>query len=78
MDIIRKIIIGRDPKDGMAYFVGMKAGSGTISNIVFDEKEKSKNGDEIYHIYITDGEDTIVKWKKIVNCPVIVENDCKF
>ena len=26
--LIRKIIIGRDPKDGMAYYVGMKAGSG--------------------------------------------------
>jgi hypothetical protein len=78
MDIIRKIIIGRDPKDGMAYFVGMRAGTGTISNIVFDEKEKSKNGNNVYHIYITNEDESIVRWKKIENCPVIIENDCKF
>ena len=24
--LIRKIIIGRDPKDAMAYYVGMRAG----------------------------------------------------
>ena len=26
--LIRKIIIGTDPKDGMAYYVGMRAGRG--------------------------------------------------
>ena len=37
--LIRKIIIGRDPKDAMAYYVGMKAGrevstsSWTTSNL---------------------------------------------
>ena len=32
--LIRKIIIGRDPKDAMAYYVGMNAGRGKVSAIV--------------------------------------------
>ena len=35
--VIRKIIIGRDPKDAMAYYVGMRAGKNTVSAIVNDE-----------------------------------------
>ena len=30
--LIRKIIIGRDPKDAMAYYVGMRAGGGGFNN----------------------------------------------
>ena len=36
--VIRKIVIGRDPKDAMAYFVGMRAGSGQVSAIVLDDE----------------------------------------
>jgi hypothetical protein len=36
--LIRKIIVGRDPKDAMAYYVGMKAGTGKVSAIVLDEE----------------------------------------
>ena len=36
--LIRKIIIGRDPKDAMAYYVGMRAGDGKVSAIVMDEE----------------------------------------
>ena len=35
--MIRKIVIGRDPKDAMAYYVGMKAGAGKVVAIVEDE-----------------------------------------
>ena len=34
--LIRKIIIGKDPKDAMAYYVGMRAGGGEVSTIVLD------------------------------------------
>lgn len=35
--MIRKIIIGRDPKDAMAYYVGMRAGAGKVVAITEDE-----------------------------------------
>ena len=35
--MIRKIVIGRDPKDAMAYFLGMRAGTGKVSAIVDDD-----------------------------------------
>ena len=31
--LIRKIVIGKDPKNGMAYFVGMRAGDKNVSAI---------------------------------------------
>ena len=36
--LIRKIIIGKDPKDAMAYYVGMRAGKGNVSAILMDEE----------------------------------------
>ena len=36
--MIRKIIVGINPKDAMAYYVGMKVGKMVISSIVVDEK----------------------------------------
>jgi len=42
--IIRKIIIGKDPKDAMAYYVGMRAGKGEVSAIVRDEKHLHRYG----------------------------------
>ena len=40
--IIRKIIIGRDPKNAMAYYIGMRAGSGKVSTIILDEEKLYK------------------------------------
>jgi len=42
--MIRKIIIGRDPKDAMAYYVGMRAGAGKVSAIVQDEAHLHHHG----------------------------------
>ena len=39
--LIRKIVVGRDPKNGMAYYIGMRAGHGEISAIVEDEQAPS-------------------------------------
>jgi hypothetical protein len=29
--LIRKIVLGQNPKDAMAYYVGMRAGSGEVN-----------------------------------------------
>ena len=42
--LIRKIVVGRDPKDAMAYYVGMRAGAGKVSTIVDDERHLHKHG----------------------------------
>ena len=46
--LIRKIIIGRDPKDAMAYYIGMRAGSGQVSAIIIDEEHLYKHGKKRY------------------------------
>ena len=51
MGLIRKIIIGRDPKDAMAYFVGMRAGGGEVSAIVMDEEHLDTVVRDILYIY---------------------------
>ena len=40
--LIRKIIIGKDPKDAMAYYIGMRAGGGKVSTIVMDGEQLHK------------------------------------
>ena len=40
--LIRKIIIGRDQKDAMAYYIGMRAGDGKVSAIVMDRENVYK------------------------------------
>lgn len=75
--MIRKIIIGINPKDALAYFVGMRAGDGTVVAIELDERDYIKNGSKSYDIFIESEEGTM-KWKRIENMPVIIENDCRF
>lgn len=69
--MIRKIIIGVNPKDAMAYFIGMPAGGGQVVAIV--------ENDEVdrFEVFIENTEGTL-HWKSIKNMPVIVEYDCKF
>lgn len=75
--MIRKIIIGKDPKDAMAYFVGMKAGTGKVSAIIEDEKHLHKFSHKRYLIYI-ENEEGIMLWKSVDNMPCILEYDLKF
>ena len=35
--LIRKIVIGPSPKEGMAYYIGMRAGKGQVSAIILDD-----------------------------------------
>ena len=75
--MIRKIIIGTNPKDALAYFVGMRAGDGTVVAIELDDREYTKYGTKSYDIFIESEEGTM-KWKRIEGMPVIIENDCRF
>lgn len=75
--MIRKIIIGINPKDAMAYYVGMKIGESRVSMIEMDERLFHNSGRMDYVIYITDDQGTMA-WKRVSNMPVIVEYDCNF
>jgi|TARA_R100001510_G_scaffold29754_1_gene26384 hypothetical protein len=75
--VIRKIIIGRDPKDAMAYYVGMRAGSGEVSAIVLDDEHLYKYGAKRYLVYIQN-EDGQMLWKSVDSMPCILEYDLNF
>lgn len=77
MEIIRKIIIGTDPKDGMAYFLGMRAGGGEVAAIVMDSEHLARYSMKRYLVYIENDEGTML-WKAVDNMPCIVEYDCRF
>ncbi len=75
--LIRKIVIGRDPKNGMAYYVGMRAGAGSVCAIIQDERHLVKYGKTRYLVYL-DTDDTQVLWKSIDSMPCMLEFDCNF
>lgn len=77
MDIIRKIVVGVNPKDAMAYYLGMRAGDGKISAIILDDKYMHQFSRSRFLIYIENSEGTIL-WKSIESMPCIIEYDCKF
>jgi|TARA_R100001224_G_scaffold48235_1_gene27868 hypothetical protein len=76
--LIRKIIIGEDPKNAMAYYVGMRAGRGEVSTIVLDEKHLYKYGKQRYLVYMQNEDDSQVLWKSVDSMPCIIEYDCNF
>lgn len=78
--LIRKIIAGQNPKNAMAYVVGMEAGrSGMyISAIVHDEEVLVRYNKSRYLIYVKDEEGSQVLWKAVEEMPVIVEFDLNF
>ena len=75
--LIRKIVIGRDPKDAMAYYVGMRAGSGEVSTIILDDEHLYRHNKKRYLIYI-EKSDSQVLWKSVDEMPCIIEYDCNF
>lgn len=76
--LIRKIVVGRDPKDAMAYYVGMRAGKGKVSAIVLDGEHLHKHGSKRYLVYLQEDDDSQVLWKSIDNMPCMVEFDLNF
>jgi hypothetical protein len=75
--MIRKIIVGPDSKDGMAYFVGMKVAGGEVVAIEHDEKMLLVHSVNSYTVYIQKPEGTM-PWKTIASMPVMIEYDCNF
>jgi hypothetical protein len=75
--LIRKIVIGRDPKDAMAYYVGMRAGKGHVSAIAPDDRYQHKYGQMRYLIYIETDNGTML-WKAVDGMPCIIEYDLNF
>jgi hypothetical protein len=78
MDVIRKIIIGQNPKDAMAYYVGMRIGDSKVVVIEFNERGYYKTSERSYKIYLEHPKDGTMFWKEIVNMPCIVEYDLNF
>ena len=76
--LIRKIVIGRDPKEAMAYYVGMRAGDGKISTILLDERYRYRFDKDRYLVYMQNADESQVLWKAVVDMPCIVEYDCNF
>ena len=75
--LIRKIVVGKDPKNAMAYYVGMRAGSGEVSAIVEDDRHLHKFGKQRYLIYIENEEGTML-WKSIDEMSCVLEYDLNF
>lgn len=75
--LIRKIIVGRDPKNGMAYYVGMKTSGGNVSSIIQDDRYLHVNNKIRYIVYLQTDEGQ-VPWKSIDDMPCIVEYDQNF
>ena len=76
-NLIRKIVIGPNPKAAMAYYVGMKAGAGKGVLIEEDDRAMFKHNIRRYNIY-TQATESAYLWKTVENTPVIVEYDCNF
>lgn len=78
MEIIRKIIVGQNPKDAMAYFIGQKSGESEVDCIILDDRLLQKRNIRRYLVYIKHPEDGIMLWKSIENMPLLIEYDCNF
>jgi hypothetical protein len=76
--LIRKIIIGDNPKNGMAYYVGMLAGDGKVSAIVYDDEHMHRFKRKRYLVYLQESDGSNVLWKSIEEMPSIIEYDCNF
>ena len=76
--LIRKIVVGRDPKDGMAYYFGRRAGAGKVSTIIQDDRYLTKHGKNRYLVYLEDEDNVQTLWKAIDGMPCMLEFDCNF
>ncbi len=74
--VIRKIIIGLAPKDGMSFSVGQIMGGFTVTDIIKDKNYFYKFGKIRFLIYVRRGGALEqVLWKEVSDMPVIVEYD---
>ena len=75
--LIRKIIVGPDPKNALAYVVGMNAGDGYIDAILEDMEFLQCFNKTRYLIYVQNSEGNNL-WKTIQDVPCVLEYDLKF
>jgi len=75
--VIRKIVIGLNPKDGMAYYVGMRAGDRKVNAIVQDDEHMYRYGKSRHLIYL-EGDEGISLWKSVEGMPCLIEYDLNF
>lgn len=68
--LIRKITVGPDPKNGLAYVVGKPSytGGGIVTDIVESVENK------IYLVYISSDEAKVL-WKKYVDVKITIDYD---
>lgn len=79
--LIRKLIIGKDPKDAMAYWVGMPVGrnkESKVSAITFDDRSFETKNRSRYFVYLQEQDGSQVLWKVIDNMSCIIEFDLNF
>lgn len=76
--LIRKIVAGPNPKDAMAYQVGMRVAGSEVSAIMFDEEHFVKYRSSRYLIFIQDPNGSVTLWKRIENIPCVIEYDQGF
>lgn len=76
--LIRKIIIGENPKNAMAYYIGMDAGRNKVSAIVFDEEHLVRYKKNRFIVYVKSNDEEQIMWKVIDEMPTIVEFDLNF
>jgi hypothetical protein len=75
--LIRKIVIGPNPKDAMAYYVGMRAGPREVTAILLDEEYLHRYSQARYLIYV-EGDEGTTLWKSVVGLPCMLEYDLNF
>jgi hypothetical protein len=78
MELIRKIVVGINPKDAMAYFIGQRAGDASIDAILLDKTYFHNTGKRRYLIYISNENSGTMLWKTVEDMPCLIEYDCNF
>ena len=68
-NLIRKISVGRDPKDSMVFMVNKEYAGGMTCNGIFQDRDEN-SGEMIYNVYIETKSETSVLWKSIIGVPV--------
>ena len=75
--VIRKIVVGENPKDAMVYMVDSRAGKGRISSIIEDDHYLHKYGIDRFKVYIETDEGNEL-WKVVTNRNITQEFDLNF
>lgn len=75
--VIRKIIVGTNPKDdGLVFSVDQTFGNNTITNIIEDVNDFFIFGSKSYLVYVKiKDKPGSVLWKKFERVPVTIEYD---